>query len=228
MQIKRLLTIVIVFCIHLFVLQELFAQDKNDIRYVPIGDSYTIGTGAKEDESWPAVLTEHLKSKGYSIRLIVNPARAGWSTEEAIAYEMPVFQKSKPNFSTLMIGVNDWVRGVDAKTFRNNFSRLLDDMLVQLEEDKLLIINIPDFSYTPKGPSLGEGRDISQGIAEFNRIIKEEAKLRNLRIVNIFSVSKEMREYPSYISADGLHPSAQGYAFWEKIIFTEVELLLKK
>ncbi len=87
-----------------FVLHELFVQDINDIRYVAIGDSYTIGTGAKEDESWPAALTQHLKSKEYSIRQIVNSARAAWSTEEATDYEMPVFHKTKPNFSTLVIG----------------------------------------------------------------------------------------------------------------------------
>ena len=34
--------------------------DKEKIRYVAIGDSYSIGEGATPDESWPALLTRHL------------------------------------------------------------------------------------------------------------------------------------------------------------------------
>ena len=47
----------IVFCVYHFVLHELLAQDINDIRYVPIGDSYTIGTGAKQVVCQTALLS---------------------------------------------------------------------------------------------------------------------------------------------------------------------------
>ena len=110
------------------------AEEKQEIRYVAIGDSYTIGEGAKADEAWPSVLTKHLREQGINIELIANPSVTGWTTEMAIDRELPEFVKAKPNFATLLIGVNDWVRGVDEKTFRQRFVTLIDRMLELLPD----------------------------------------------------------------------------------------------
>src|SRR5690348_2901825 len=90
----------------------------NHIRYVALGDSYTIGEGASPNESWPAVLTRHLKEQGIDIELVANPSATGWTTKQLIDRELPIFKDKEPNFGTLLIGVNDWVQGIDEKTFR--------------------------------------------------------------------------------------------------------------
>src|SRR5437868_3392847 len=87
-------------------------EEKADIRYVAIGDSYTIGEGAEPREAWPVLLTKHLQANGIDIDLVANPSRTGWTTLNAIDRELPVFVQEKPTFATLMIGVNDWVQGV--------------------------------------------------------------------------------------------------------------------
>src|SRR6266705_1287050 len=92
--------------------------DKEKIRYVAIGDSYSIGEGASPNDSWPALLTRHLNDKGLHVDLVANPSRTGWTTQQAIDRELPVFVAAKPNFATLQIGVNDWVQGVDENSFR--------------------------------------------------------------------------------------------------------------
>ena len=81
--------------------------DKEKIRYVALGDSYTIGEGASLDESWPALLTRHLRNEGIDVDLVANPSVTGWTTQDLIERELPVFRKAKPNFATLLIGVND-------------------------------------------------------------------------------------------------------------------------
>lgn len=205
------------------------AAENQAIRYVAIGDSYTIGEGARADEAWPSVLTKHLREQGINIELIANPSVTGWTTEMAIDRELPVFVKAKPNFATLLIGVNDWVRGVDEKTFRQGFVTLVDRMLELLpDKHRLLIVTIPDFGVTPTGPNYSRGRNISEGIASFNRIIAEEAKRRDLHIVDIFEVSKKVNNDPSLVAGDGLHPSAKEYAEWEKLIFPVALELLQK
>src|ERR1700741_3731165 len=91
--------------------------DRERIRYVAIGDSYSIGEGASPDESWPALLTCHLRDRGLDIQLGTNPSVTGWTTQDAIDRELPVFVRAKPNFASLLIGVNDWVQGVDQAEF---------------------------------------------------------------------------------------------------------------
>ena len=197
------------------------AQEKiGSIRYVAIGDSYSIGEGASVNESWPAVMTRHLKAQGVDVDLVANPSVTGWTTQQAIDRELPIFLKAKPNFATLLIGVNDWVQGVDAEKFRRNFTFLVDQMLgVLRDKNRLLIVTIPDFGVTPTGPKYARGRNIAEGIASFNKIVTEESTKRGLRVIDIFPLSKKMGEDRSLVAADGLHPSAKEYAEWEKLIF---------
>jgi acyl-CoA thioesterase I len=199
------------------------------IRYVAIGDSYSIGEGASPDESWPALLTGHLNANGLHVDLVANPSRTGWTTQQAIDHELPVFVAAKPHFATLQIGVNDWVQGIDAETFRKHFALLADQMLKVLpNKNRLLVVTIPDFGVTPTGPRYARGRNISNGILSFNKIIAEEARNRGLRVVDVFPISKKMGTDPALVAADGLHPSAKEYAEWEKIIFpAALELLTK-
>ena len=123
--------------------------------------------------------------------------------------------------------MNDWVQGVDAATFQKNLVLLLDRMLAVLpDKTRLLVVTIPDFSVTPTGASFSGGRDISAGVARFNSIILHEAEKRGLKVVDVFGVSRHMRDDPGLIAEDGLHPSAREYAAWEKLIFPAARKLL--
>ena len=190
------------------------------IRYAVIGDSYSIGEGATPAQSWPALLARGLTNKGVPVELVSNPAHTGWTTQDALDHELPLFIAAKPDFATLQIGVNDWVQGVDEAAFRARLARLIDAMRQALsDERRLLVVNIPDFSVTPEGPRYARGRDIAAGLTNFNRIIAEEASKRGLTIVDIFSLSREMRDDASLVARDGLHPSTEAYAEWEELIF---------
>lgn len=196
---------------------------------MPLGDSYTICTGASDKQSWPILLTQHLNEDNIKTTLLDNPARNGYSTQNLIDKELPIFKKTKPDFVTLLIGVNDWVRKVPTSTFKKNFIYILDEVQKQLpDKNKIVVITIPDFGVTPVGKGYGGGRDISKGIIEFNDIILDEAKKRKLVTVDIFEVSKKMKDDPSLVAEDGLHPSAKEYAVWESLILPEVKKCLNK
>src|SRR3989338_1202970 len=100
-----------------------------EIRYVPIGDSYTIGQAVSSAESYPQLLTDHLRRSGHNVNLVTNPAQSGWTTQDAIDYELPIFIKSKPQFATLLIGANDLAQSVDNGRFRDRLGYLIDHML---------------------------------------------------------------------------------------------------
>ena len=202
----------------IFICTSCMSQTKT-IRYVALGDSYTIGTGALEEEAWPVLLTQNLNAKGIKIELIANPSVNGYSTQNLIEEELSVFDTCAADFVTLLIGVNDWVRGVDEKTFTKNLVFILEHVKKKISNKKnILLVTIPDFGLTPQGSRYGGGRDISEGITSFNNIIKAEAKKRGLECVDIFPVSKEMKDNPALVAKDGLHPSAKEYAIWETLI----------
>jgi lysophospholipase L1-like esterase len=203
-------------------------QTTTTINYLPLGDSYTICTGAKQNESWPFLLTDHLVENKVACKLLDNPARNGFTTQDLIDNELPLLKKLKPNFVTLLIGVNDWVRGVSKETFTKNLVIILNEIEKTIPENKkVILITIPDFGVTPEGKNYGNGMDIGKGIAEFNAIIVLEAKKRNLVVVDIFELSKNMKDNTSLVAADGLHPSAKEYALWEKLILKEALAILK-
>ncbi len=201
---------------------------EQTLRYAVVGDSYSIGEGATEAEAWPTLLARSLTKSGIPTELVSNPSRTGWTTADAVEHELEKFRAARPDFGTLMLGVNDWVQGVDAETFRQRLCHIMDVMRAALPNEKrLLVVNIPDFSVTPDGGTYARDRDISAGLASFNAIIAEEAKQRGLSVVDIFPLSKQMGHDPTLVAADGLHPSAKAYAEWEKLIFPAARLLLK-
>ena len=209
----------------------LLAQSVSTIRYVALGDSYTIGTGASVDESWPSVLTRHLQKDCMAVKLAGNLARAGWTTQDVIDQQLPVYKTLKPTAASLLIGVNDWVQGVDAKTFQRHLKLIIDRILAELPapaNEHFFIVTIPDFSVTPSGRLFYGGRDVASGVAEFNAIIKKEADDYQIPVMDIFPLSKEMGQDPALLASDGLHPSALEYARWERMMYPHIFTLLKK
>jgi acyl-CoA thioesterase-1 len=201
----------------------------NTIKYVALGDSYTICEGALATESWPVILTKHLNDAGITMDLVANPSRTGWTTQDLIDNELGVFDVAKPTFGTLCIGVNDWVQGVDSAAFHRNLVYILDHVQSKLpDKKKFILITIPDFSVTPTGAKYSFGRDVPKGIGEFNAIIVAEAKKRGLKTVDLFAISQKMKDDKSLIAKDGLHPSAKEYALWEELILPVAKEVLKK
>ena len=225
---KRILSLSILAIVCLTTAMKDIKKETKHIKYVALGDSYTIGEGAKPGEAFPDLLTKHLKDNGINIVLSANPSVTGWTTEDLMEKELPVFDRIKPDFVTLLIGVNDWVQGVDSGSFHKNLTYIIDHVQSLLpDKSKLLLVTIPDFGMTPTGKMYSQGRDISKGITDFNNIIKNEGHKRNLPIVDIFPETQKMKDSPDLIAHDGLHPSAKEYALWEKLIYPVAFNLLK-
>ena len=203
--------------------------ESQEILYIPIGDSYTIGTGVAQNQAWPNLLVGHLNLKGIPIKLLANPAHNGWTTQEVLEKELPLFESLNPTFATLMIGVNDYYQGVDAQTFRSRLIQILDRMTAKLPQgNHLVVVTIPDFSVTPTGRQFHPERNVSAEINRFNDIIKEEAISRGLPVADLFEVSQGMGTDPSLVCPDGLHPSFKEHLLWEEIIFPKVFMILEK
>lgn len=194
--------------------------NSNVIRFMPIGDSYTIGNGVKEHERWPNLLIESLRDKGIEFELIGNPSVSGYDAEDALVREIPLFEKEKPDFGTLFIGTNDSFRDRSLDNFRSDYVQLLERMQNALtNKDNLIVITIPNYADFPgiKGAGVTD-----EAIEKYNQIIREEATKRNLKIVDLFQIN--LLVGMEYFIADGIHPNPKGIKVWhDAILLTLLE-----
>jgi len=212
----RLLFLSWVFPIVLFITE----SQGEPLRYIAVGDSYTAGTGVEVSESWPSQLTVRLTASGIETILAANLAQKSWTTVEAINHQLPLLKNLKPDFVTLLIGVNDWIRGSASQNFLKRLRVLIDGIQNELSHpEKLLIVTIPDFSCSPTGKTWGYGKSAVNGINRLNNIIKTEAALRKLPVADIYSLSQKLCSKQGSFAPDGVHPSSQQYAQWVERIF---------
>ena len=103
------------------------AVHAKPIRYVAIGDSYTVATSIEEKDSWPSQLTQKLAASGLEIDLVETLGQRGWTSQQTIDGKLSLLKDFKPDFVTLLIGVNDWIReGVSNRSFTLRIKILMD------------------------------------------------------------------------------------------------------
>lgn len=195
------------------------------LRYVALGDSYTIGTSVKQDERWPNQLVATL-SGSVPLDLVANLGVNGASSGDLIRDQMPRLGSLEPEFVTLLIGVNDVVRGVGLDRYRANVEQILDTLLGLLPPDRILVVSTPDYTLTPMGSDFGDPEQQRAAIAHVNVIIDREARARGIAFVDISSVADRVASDSALVAGDGLHPSGVQYAAWVELIAPAVVRLL--
>lgn len=199
-------------------------RDANVIRYLPLGDSYTIGQSVGENERWPNQLADSYKPGGKQLSILANPAVTGYTTQNLIERELPLVKQLQPDFVTVQIGVNDHVRGVSPESFEKNLNSIISQLSRQLQKpNNILLVTIPDFAKTPGGATFGDAASSTRGIEKFNQIIKDVGAKNNIPVADIFAVSQAVVTDPELVADDGLHPSSKQYTAWTAIIKQSLE-----
>ncbi len=197
------------------------------LRYVAMGDSYTIGTSVSQADRWPDRLVAALGSDAPRLELVANLGVNGWTSDDVIRGELPALARLQPDFITLLIGVNDVVQGVSAERYRANLESIFDALLDRLPPNRILVVTTPDYTVTPAGADYGDPSRQRGTIASFNAVLREVAGVRGIMVVDIFDLSERAATDRSLVADDGLHPSGVQYALWVERIEPVVARLLK-
>lgn len=184
------------------------------IRYVALGDSYTIGTSVDPDESFPEQLAAALRAEGIDVDLVANLGVNGYATADVIRDELPALDEAAPDVVTLLVGVNDAVQGVPLATYERNAAAILDDLLARLPARQIIVVTVPDYTLMPRGGDYGDPADRSRAIADNNAAMSALAGSRGVAVVDIVDISREVATDPTLGASDGLHPSGAQYARW--------------
>lgn len=190
------------------------APSGQPLRYVALGDSYTIGTSVNEPERWPNQLVGALGGLGGPIELTANLGVNGFTTADVIVVELPPLEALAPDFVTLQIGVNDVVQGVPEATYRDRLGQILAALRTRLPADRILLVTTPDYTVTPAGADYGDPATKRAAIRRFNDILVQAGRSLGIAVVDIFDISETVPTDGSLVARDGLHPSGRQYALW--------------
>ena len=193
------------------------------MRYVALGDSYTIGTSVAEHERWPNQLAARLPS----LDLVANLAVNGFTSRNVIDVELPQLDGLRPEIVSLLIGVNDVVQRVSIHDYRANVERILSDLEARVGAGRIVVVTTPDYTVTPAGADYGDPATQSAAIRTNNAIITELAAAHGIVVVDIFDVSREAAGNRSLVADDGLHPSGVQYMRWVERIGPVVDAIVR-
>ncbi|HEY7525061.1 MAG TPA: SGNH/GDSL hydrolase family protein [Candidatus Limnocylindrales bacterium] len=201
------------------------SEEPRPVRYVALGDSYTIGTAVEPADAWPSQLAARVTTAG-ALQLVANLGVNGYTSGDVIRDELPRLSSLKPDVVSLLVGVNDVVQGVSESIYRANVARILDDLLTTLAPNRIWTVATPDYTVTPAGADYGEPAARAAGILEVNAILRGLAGERRIAWVDIHDLSLRAGGDRTLVAVDGLHPSGRQYSLWvDRIAPVVAELL---
>ncbi len=189
------------------------------VRFLALGDSYTIGESVSEEERWPMQLAQALQEQGVEIVDVQIIARTGWTTAD-LKHSLARVEPQGPfDLVSLLIGVNNQFQGRSQEMYREEFRELLEQavMLAGGEPERVIVLSIPDWGVTP----FADGRDTARIAAEidaYNLINRIESSHMGVHYVDVTGISREALEDPLLLANDGLHPSGAMYRRWVEIV----------
>ena len=196
------------------------------IRYLALGDSYTIGEKVPERDRWSNQLEKLLEGNGiYSDVTII--ARTGWTVNELWEGIQATPPEGSYDMVTLLIGVNDQYRGYPVDGYREDFRFILGKAIEYAggDPERVVVLSIPDWGFTPFAGSQ-DTEPISKKIDEFNAVNLEESESAGVYYVNVTLISRMAMDDFDLLASDRLHPSGKMYAMWaEKTLPIALEIL---
>ena len=214
------------------------------LRLLCLGDSYTVGEGAAQPETWPHRVADALRADGLDLAPPVVVAQTGWTTEDldaALDRLAPCSDGAAPpepaDAVVLLVGVNDQYRRPDVDAYRERFAALLARAAALAGgpqaggAGRLVVVSLPDWGATPFGagppedPGVPERTpaEIGRQIDAFNDAARAEAQAAGARWVDVTDLS---RAPGAGVIADGLHPTGAAYAAWAERIAPAVRAAL--
>jgi len=162
---------------------------------VAFGDSLTAGLGVTPEESYPARLQARLRAEGYAYR-VVNAGSSGDTTAGGLR-RVDWALKNKPEIVIVALGANDALRAQNLASVRQNLDAIVTRFQKAGARVLLAGMEVP--------PNYG-----AQYAADFRKVYAEVARKRGVAFMPF--LLDGVAGQPSLNQADGIHPTAEGYA----------------
>ena len=157
--------------------------DQNAV-ILAFGDSLTYGTGAKMDESYPAVLE---KLGG---RKVINAGIHGEESEQGLQRLPGLLEKHKPKLLILCHGGNDILRKKDMARMESNLREMI--LLAKAQNIPVVMLGVPQFGIFLSPAPVYQVVADTTGVIYIKELISDLLKDNSLK-------------------SDTVHPNRNGY-----------------
>ncbi|MBO0744469.1 MAG: hypothetical protein J2P43_05585 [Candidatus Dormibacteraeota bacterium] len=197
-------------------------QDAGPVRYLALGDSYTIGTGASRPAAaFPGRLRPRLEAQAGRPVEVVNPAVNGYTTADVVRDELPLLERVRPDLVSVLVGANDVARGWSLDDYQRGVRTIYATVARAVgRPSAALAVSIPDWSVTPAAREFGQPEELRNRIETCNAIAQVEARTQGFLWADVSEVSRALGR--EGLSEDGLHPNDRQYEAWAEAIWSEV------
>lgn len=199
---------------------------SDPIKYLALGDSYTIGESVNVSERWPVQLAAQMREQGVQMEDPEIIARTGWTTRNLLDAMDDRMLKPEYDLVSILIGVNNQYQGRTLAEYQEEYEIVLQRAIALAKGDssRVFVVSIPDYGFTPFGASNQEA--ISAEIDIFNHACREITERYGVPFYNITPISREGLDRDNFVALDGLHPSGPQYKAWVDQILESVIALL--
>jgi len=182
------------------------AQAPRPVTYVAIGASDAVGVGARdpETEGWVPRFGARLGSNVRVINLGVSGSTLGQALDEQVGPALD----AQPDVVTVWLAVND----LNARVPLDQYAAQLDTLLTQLDgtHARVLVGNVPDLGRLAAYRGI-DPAPLQAEVDRWNQVIAETTTRHGATLVDLYARWQEVAQHPEYLSADGFHPSSEGY-----------------
>lgn len=201
-------------------------QRATAVVYTALGDSTGVGVGANEGGGYVARLFERIRREHRDAR-VNNLCVSGATTADILRGQLKPAIATRPTLVTLGIGINDIGHGMSADQFALNYEEIIKKLKAETKA-RIVVTNIPDISFAPVVPI--SARDHTRrNVQLFNERVRAIAERYGLMVVDIYSEThRVIPAHPEFFSADGFHPSAEGYEYWAETMWPTVKTAIDK
>ena len=181
-------------------------------KIIAFGDSLTAGFGLEENQSYPYLLQQKLRSEGYDYE-VVNAGVSGDTSLGGLERIDWTLETENAQILILELGANDLLRGVPPARMKDNLDKIIQK--AKVKNIKILLAGM----IAPPTMGADYQRDFSNAFPD----LAEKHKVAYLPfLLDGIALQKQLNQ------ADGIHPNPEGTRMMMENVYKELQPLLAK
>jgi lysophospholipase L1-like esterase len=186
------------------------------LRYVVMGDSTSIGQGARYEQAYSYASAQHLAQK-YQVQLL-NVGISGAVAKSVLADQLAKAVAAQPDIVLLAVGANDATHFTSGSSFEKSTQAIIDSLRTANPSVTIVVTGCPAMGSVARFP-FGARQLAGLRERQINRVYARLVAKNNL----IFApVAKEtgpaFAADATLFAQDKFHPNARGYALWIPVV----------